>query len=135
MFSKAHMLAILSNPRHLFKFREFLNAERPGSMPVLMYYLSACKALKVIEYANAVAQLLMPLSEIESSDEHIPNARNPKLEQQAQNALHALVIDELPASSRQTAFHWFQMLLKGKLKALFHRNSKAQPMHWLKFFV
>lgn len=116
MFSKTHMLAILSNPRHLFKFREFLNAERPGSMPVLMYYLSACKALKVIEYANAVAQLLMPLSEIESSDEHIPNARNPKLEQQAQNALHALVIDELPAFITSNCISLVSNVIEEKIK-------------------
>lgn len=97
MFSTAHMLTILSNPRYLFKFREFLTTERPASLPVLMYYLSACKALKAIEYSNAVAQLLMPLSEVEDSHEQIPHTRSPKLEQQAQNALQALVIDELPA--------------------------------------
>lgn len=116
MFSRAHMLAILSNPRHLFKFREFLNAERPGSMPVLMYYLSACKALKAIEYANAVAQLLMPLSEIEASDEHIPNARNLKLEQQAQNALHALVIDELPAFITSICVSLVSRVVEEKIK-------------------
>jgi hypothetical protein len=116
MFSTAHMLAILSNPRHLFKFREFLNAERPGSMPVLMYYLSACKALKAIEYANAVAQLLMPLSEIECSDEHIPNARNPKLEQQAQHALHALVIDELPAFITSNCISLVSNVIEEKIK-------------------
>jgi hypothetical protein len=97
MFSTAHMLTILSNPRYLFKFREFLTTERPRSLPVLMYYLSACKALKAIEYSNAVAQLLMPLSEIEASGEYIPDTKSPKLEQQAQNALQALVTDELPA--------------------------------------
>lgn len=116
MFSKEHMLAILSNPRHLFNFREFLNAERPGSMPVLMYYLSACKALKAIEYANAVAQLLMPLSEIEASDEHIPNARNLKLEQQAQNALHALVIDELPAFITSNCISLVSKVVEEKIK-------------------
>ncbi|OKL60874.1 hypothetical protein UA08_03729 [Talaromyces atroroseus] len=97
MFSTAHMLTILSNPRYLFKFREFLTSERPGSLPVLMYYLSACKALKAIDYSNAVAQLLMPLPEVEASSEYIPHTQNPKLEQQAQNALQALVKDEIPA--------------------------------------
>jgi hypothetical protein len=116
MFSTAHMLAILTNPRHLFKFREFLNAERPGSMPVLMYYLSACKALKAIEYANAVAQVLMPLAEIESSDEHIPNARNSKLEQQAQNALQALVIDELPAFITSNCVSLVSNVIEEKIK-------------------
>lgn len=72
MFSSEHMLAILNNPRYLARFRDFLVAERPRSLPILTFYLSACKALKAIQYANALVRLAVdvPTAGIET-------ARNP----------------------------------------------------------
>ncbi|EED17371.1 white collar, putative [Talaromyces stipitatus ATCC 10500] len=64
--------------------------EDNNSFMILLNSFKRVRARQPIEYANPVARLLMLLPDIESSDEHIPNARSPKLEQQAQNALHAL---------------------------------------------
>ncbi|QKX63302.1 uncharacterized protein TRUGW13939_10471 [Talaromyces rugulosus] len=129
LFSTRHMLAILSNPQHLFKFREFLAAERSDSLEILMYYLSACKALKAIEYSNAVSQLLTNLSEIESSDQEIPATKNNKLEQQAENALNALVKDELPAfitfNCVSLVSNVVEQRVKGTLPAKFEGTSDA----------
>lgn len=129
LFSTRHMLAILSNPQHLFKFREFLTAERSDSLEVLMYYLSACKALKAIEYSNAVSQLLTNLSEIESSDQKIPATRNSALEKQAENALRALVRDELPAFITSISISFVsnvvEQRVKGTLPAKFEGTSEA----------
>jgi hypothetical protein len=97
MFSQEHILALLSNACHLFKFHEFLTLELPRSLPILTYFLNAVKALKAIQYSNTLRKGLATLPEIEESREKIPLTTNEKLERQAQNALHALTIDELPA--------------------------------------
>jgi hypothetical protein len=66
-------------------------------LPLLDYFLDAVKALKEIQYSNAIAQLLTPLPGIEASSDEIPYTSNHELECQARNALQAIAIDELPA--------------------------------------
>lgn len=99
MFSSEHMRAILTNPRYLARFREFLVAERPKSIPRLTYYLNACKALRAIEYANALVRLSVdvPPSGIESAKEPIGSTTNAALEARVREALDALTAEELPA--------------------------------------
>ena len=96
LFSGAHMETIFSEPSFLLKFMSFLRAHRPQSVPTLMYYLDASKALKAIHYANAVAAALEPLQE----QGLVPiqeNTRNFELEQRAGRAFNLLVQGDLPA--------------------------------------
>lgn len=99
MFCSDHMLAILRNPRYLARFREFLAQERPGSFSTLTYYLNASKALKAIQYANALVRLAVdvPTSDIQISEHPVGPTANIALEQRVQAALDALTAEELPA--------------------------------------
>lgn len=99
MFSSEHMLAILNNPHSLARFREFLVAERPTSLSTLTYYLNACKALKAIQYANALIRLSVdvPTAGIETAKEPVGPTTNAALEARVQHALDALTAEELPA--------------------------------------
>ncbi|KAI9935060.1 hypothetical protein ASPWEDRAFT_175780 [Aspergillus wentii DTO 134E9] len=99
MFSSEHMLGILTNPRYLARFREFLVEERPRSVPTLTYYLNACKALKALNYANALVRLSIdvPTPGISTADQPVGDTRNSLLEQRVDDALSALTAEELPA--------------------------------------
>ncbi|PYI06686.1 hypothetical protein BO78DRAFT_429436 [Aspergillus sclerotiicarbonarius CBS 121057] len=98
MFSSEHMLSILNNPRYLARFREFLLEERPRSLRHLTYYLNARKALKAIEYANALVRCFIdaPPPSIPVSGE-IGQANHPALQWRVQEALQLLTDEELPA--------------------------------------
>ncbi|CAG8075797.1 unnamed protein product [Penicillium salamii] len=99
MFSSEHMLTILNNPRYLTRFREFLLEERPRSISTLTYYLNATKALKAIEYANALVRLSVdvPPPAVQTSDETVGVTANRVLEQRVIDGLLALTAEELPA--------------------------------------
>ena len=92
------MIAILSSPRYLARFRDFLTEERPRSIPTLTHYLNACKALKSIQYANALVRLSIdvPTPGINQSSP-IGIVESPALEKRVQDALIALTAEELPA--------------------------------------
>lgn len=98
MFCSDHMLAIVSNPRYLARFREFLAQERPGSFSTLTYYLNAAKSLKAIQYANALVRLAVdvPTSGIQTAEHPVGPTANIALEQRVQAALDALTAEELP---------------------------------------
>ncbi|PWY89067.1 hypothetical protein BO70DRAFT_359380 [Aspergillus heteromorphus CBS 117.55] len=98
MFSPEHMLSLLNNPRYLARFREFLLEERPRSLRLLTYYLNARKALKAIEYANALVRCCidLPLPALPVA-EQIGETTHPALQRRVQEALQALTDEELPA--------------------------------------
>lgn len=107
MFSPEHMLAILTNPRYLARFREFLLKERPKSIPVLTYYLNASKALKALEYANSLIRLsvLLPPAGIETAKQPVELIINHALEARVQDGLNALTAEELPAFITSTCIN------------------------------
>lgn len=99
MFSSEHMLTILTNPRYLARFRDFLVVERPKSIPVLTYYLNAKKALKALQYTNSLVRLSVdvPTAGIRNSKQPVGDTINAALEARVQDALEALTAEELPA--------------------------------------
>ncbi|EAU32011.1 conserved hypothetical protein [Aspergillus terreus NIH2624] len=99
MFSSEHMLTILNNPRYLARFREFLADERPRSLPTLTYYLNTRKALKAINYANALVRRSVdaPPPSVHTGDGLVGATVNAKLEERLRDALDALTAEELPA--------------------------------------
>lgn len=99
MFCSEHMLTILTNPRYLARFRDFLVAERPQSIPVLTYYLNASKALKALQYANSLVRLSVdvPTAGIKNSKQPVGDTVNTALEARVQDALETLTAEELPA--------------------------------------
>ncbi|KAL8813591.1 MAG: hypothetical protein Q9200_000133 [Gallowayella weberi] len=97
LFAREHLQVIFSNPTLLLRFTAFLSTHRPGSVPVLIYYLDALKALRAIRYANAVAEALTPIRGHDFTASPVPVTTNPILEDRAANAFDALVEDDLPA--------------------------------------
>ena len=56
LFSAGHLNAILHDSREIARFTAFLNKYKPDYQPLILRYLETQKAIKAIEYANAVAE-------------------------------------------------------------------------------
>ncbi|KAF3939743.1 hypothetical protein ABW19_dt0208529 [Dactylella cylindrospora] len=101
LYSKEHLRMITSNPKLLSGFSRFLETHRPtASMGILTYYLNATKAIKAINYANAIAASLGPSpapdrSWIDMENEYVSPV-NKVLERKAADAFKVLVEQELP---------------------------------------
>ena len=107
IFSREHLQAIFDESRHLLKFTGFLNTYRPQSIPVLVYYLDAVKALRAIAYANAVSEALLPVTGHEYTQQQPEPTRNSLLEQKVKDAFDDMVRDDLPAYIAHT---WVQVV-------------------------
>ena len=97
LFSREHLQIIFSDPALLFRFTTFLSTHRPQSVPLLVYYLDALKAIRAIHYANAVCEGLDPLEGHDFSSQRAKPLLSASLEQKANDAFDALARDELPA--------------------------------------
>lgn len=97
LFSRAHLEIIFSNPSTLLRFTAFLSTHRPQSVPILIYYLDALKALKAIRYANAIAEALSPIPGFDFTANLAQPTANGELEEKAASAFAALTQEDLPA--------------------------------------
>ena len=97
LFSRDHLTEIFSDPNLLFKFTSFLSSARPKSMPLLVYYLDSLKAIKAVNYANAISEALEPLAGHEFTESPPRPTINAVLEEKASRAFDAMVRDDLPA--------------------------------------
>lgn len=97
LFSKEHLEAIFQDTASLLRFTSFLSIARPQSVPILIYYLDALKALRAINYANAVAEALEPISNHPFTENLARPTVNAVLEEKASRAFDLLVRDDLPA--------------------------------------
>ncbi|OCK81583.1 hypothetical protein K432DRAFT_295172 [Lepidopterella palustris CBS 459.81] len=97
LFSREHLQAIFTDPPSLLRFTSFLSSKRPQSIPVLIYYLDALKAIRAINYANAVAEALEPLDGFDFTQHAARPTVNSVLEDKAEKAFDALVREDLPA--------------------------------------
>lgn len=96
LFSGDHLRVILKEPSFFLRFTAFLNRYKPHSAPVLVRYLEAQKALKAVEYANALAETIKP-----GNGEHAspcPAASvDPRFEARLKRSFDSLVNEALPA--------------------------------------
>lgn len=97
MFSRAHLEEIFADPSLMLRFTTFLSKSRPQSIPLLIYYLDSLKALRAINYANAVAEALDYIQGQAFTEHPARPTVNSVLEDKASQAFDALVRDELPA--------------------------------------
>lgn len=97
LFSRAHLEIIFSQPSSLLRFTAFLSTHRPQSVPILIYYLDALKALKAINYANAIAEALSPIPGYDFTGSLVQSTVNKELEEKADQALMVLTQQDLPA--------------------------------------
>ena len=97
LFSREHLEIIFSEPSLLLRFTAFLSTHRPQSVPILIYYLDALKALKAINYANAIAEALSPIAGHAFTLDPASPTINSALESKARQAFDAMVAEDLPA--------------------------------------
>ena len=97
MFSREHLQAIFTDPALLLKFTSFLGSYRRQSVPTLIYYLDALKAIRAINYANAVSEALDPLESLDFTQTMPASTINERLEEKASSAFDVLVQEDLPA--------------------------------------
>lgn len=97
LFSSEHLHIIFSDPKLLLKFTGFLSSHRPQTIPILIYYLDALKAIRAIEYANAIAEALEPIKGYDFTKEVAQPTMNVMLEEKANLAFEVLVREDLPA--------------------------------------
>lgn len=107
LFSSDHLSAIFSNSKLLLRFTGFLNSHRPQSIPLLIYYLDALKALRAIKYANAVAEALEPIPTCDFTKGNAEETANNALQEKANKAFEILVKEDLPA---YIAYTWIQVV-------------------------
>ncbi|KXT18988.1 hypothetical protein AC579_8755 [Pseudocercospora musae] len=107
LFSAEHLRTVFEDPKLLLKFTGFLNSHRPQSIPILIYYLDALKALRAINYANAIAEALEPIKGQEFTEEVAKPTINSTLEEKANRAFEVLVQEDLPAYVAHT---WIQVV-------------------------
>ena len=97
LFSRAHLEIMFSQPSSLLRFTAFLSTHRPQSVPILIYYLDALKALKAIKYANAIAEALSPITGHDFTADLASSTTNRELEDKAASAFDVLTEEDLPA--------------------------------------
>lgn len=98
LFSGDHLDVILGDPSFFLGFTAFLNRYRPHAAPVLVRYLEAQKAMKAVEYANALAHTVKPLPGDPPGQTPCPAASiDPRFEARAKKAFGWLVTEALPA--------------------------------------
>lgn len=107
LYSSAHLELIFADPKILLKFTTYLNAYRPQSIRMLVFYLDALKALRAIRYANAIADSLVPLHSHQFTLDAARETTNTSLEAKANEAFEVLVRHDLPA---YIAYSWTQVV-------------------------
>lgn len=96
LFSGDHLRVILNDPSFFLRFTAFLNRYRPQSAPILMRYLEAQKAMKAVEYANALAETMNSTPGEHSSP--CPAASiDPRFGERSNRSFESLVNEALPA--------------------------------------
>ena len=98
LFCEEHLRVILRDPAQFLRFTAFLNQYQPQAMPVLTRYLETQKAIKAVEYANAIAETIPQLPSDHSS--FIPCSAailDGRFEARSKRAFDHLMVDALPA--------------------------------------
>lgn len=94
-FSIDHLDVILRDDAQLQRFTTFLMRYRAHCVPTLVRYLDSQKALKAIQYANALADQITQQPTWPSKVSAA--SLDPRFEQMSQRALEELVAEALPA--------------------------------------
>lgn len=97
LLSSTHLETIFANPKELVKFTGFLNTYRPQSIPILVFYLDALKALRAIAYANAISHSLEYIPGYDFTEQAPHVTHNNALREKADRAFQVLVTEDLPA--------------------------------------
>ena len=99
LFSEAHLQTILSDPVFSTRFTTFLKRYQPHIISILNQYLEIQKALKAIDFANAVAaETLNPPAEVAKDERsYIAATLDPGFDSRLRQIVGMLVQEALPA--------------------------------------
>ncbi|KAI4198158.1 MAG: hypothetical protein LQ350_005445 [Teloschistes chrysophthalmus] len=98
LFSHAHLRTVLEDSTFFMRFTAFLNRYKPSSAPILIRYLEAQKAIKAVEYANALAESFKPIpGDTSSNIPCLAATLDTRFESRSRRALEHLVNEALPA--------------------------------------
>lgn len=99
LFSDEHLKYIIKDQVLYTRFSLFLIRYRPQLIPVLLHFIEIQKAMKALDYANAVAGSLGPFPGDESESQGIQTAfvANKELDERHQRVLDLLMNEALPA--------------------------------------
>ena len=129
LFSAEHLKEIFEDPDLLLQFTGFLNSHRQSSVPILIYYMDAVKALKALKYSNAIAESLEPIPGFDFTVTSAKKTANTELEEKARLSFDALVREDLPAyithSYIQTVSLSIQRRISGTLPSHLREASEG----------
>ncbi|SPJ79802.1 related to nonphototropic hypocotyl protein 1 [Fusarium torulosum] len=115
LFSVKHLAVIFDDPMLLQRFTNFLAASRPGSVPLLKYYLDTLKALKAINYANSLTGNLKGLDGFEFTKDPVTDTVNDALWKRANDAFQAMANHDLPAYITHTYIQTVSITIKRRI--------------------
>jgi hypothetical protein len=98
LFSEGHLRIVLQDPVLFARFTAFLNRYKPHTAPTLIRYLDTQKAIKAVEYANAVAETIPSIPD--DSQSMVPCAAalvDARFKERCRKSFEILVADVLPA--------------------------------------
>lgn len=109
LFSEGHLNILIHDPTLMSRFSSFLQRYKPEMSAIVFQYIEYQKAIKAVEYANAVAESIRPIPAIqdvdglttptqENADPHASAAELSKpFAETSQRAYDLLVHEALPA--------------------------------------
>ena len=97
LFSHEHLQVICADSAMLVQFMAFLNTYRLKSLPIFLYYLDSSKALKAVNFANAILHDLKAVEGCDFTSCALQVTTNTDLEDKNNQAFEVLVKEDLPA--------------------------------------
>ncbi|CAD6502469.1 BgTH12-05061 [Blumeria graminis f. sp. triticale] len=129
LYSEEHLHYILSDHAQYQRFSSFLSRYKPLMVPTLVRYMEMRKAMKAIEYANAVARTIKwPSQSDYSKFSRIEAAQTDgRFEDYASREVNSLLAEALPA--------WVTYLLVGVVADCLAREITGQSLPVVKDLV
>ena len=115
LFSAKHLATIFDDPSLLQRFTNYLHAWRPDSVPLLVYYLDARKALKAIQYANALSRHLQVIDGLDFTVGRAQLIADQAVREKADKAFEVLLNEDLPAFITQTYIQTVSLTIKRRI--------------------
>ncbi|KAH7322598.1 hypothetical protein B0I35DRAFT_370957 [Stachybotrys elegans] len=115
LFSIKHLAVIFQDPSLLQRFTNFLHAFRPRSVPLLLYYLDAVKALQAIEYASALSANLDVIPGLDFTADKVTDITAQALREKADKAFETMANNDLPAFITQTYIQTVSVTVKRRI--------------------
>ncbi|EEU36764.1 uncharacterized protein NECHADRAFT_88657 [Fusarium vanettenii 77-13-4] len=115
LFSIKHLKVIFKDPLLLQRFSNFLSSSRPDSLPLLAYYLDTLKALKAIDYANALTGSLKTINGLQFTQDPVTSTINNALRKRANDTFEVIANHDLPAYITHTFIQTVSVTIKRRI--------------------